>query len=50
VRAHNTAEGMLYLEKLLVDFPNGAFAEDARRSLARLSGDANGGSVPSGGS
>ena len=38
VRANNGTEGRLYLEKLIADYPSGYFAEDARRSLATLTG------------
>jgi len=34
IQANNDAEGRIYLDKLLTDYPEGKFAEDARKSLA----------------
>ncbi len=34
----NDSEARIYLDKLLADYPDGTYVEDARRSLARLGG------------
>jgi outer membrane protein assembly factor BamD len=39
-RTNNDTEGRLYLEKLLADYPNGKYAEDARRTLGQMPGGA----------
>jgi len=35
-RTNNDTEGRLYLEKLLEDYPNGKFAQDARETLEQM--------------
>jgi outer membrane protein assembly factor BamD len=43
ILGNNDAEGKIYLDKLLTDFPEGQFAEDARKALAAVDEPADNG-------
>jgi outer membrane protein assembly factor BamD len=43
IRGNNDAEGRIYLDKLLTDYPEGEFADDAKKALAASSSSDKGG-------
>jgi outer membrane protein assembly factor BamD len=43
IRGNNESEGRIYLDKLLTDYPEGEFADDAKKALASSSSSENGG-------